>query len=76
MMPATYTATPATVTPDTATPATMTPASTPCLPASTARARRRNLAAEIRSQNTGASQQPRTGAVMVVTPSQPRVPKR
>jgi hypothetical protein len=66
----------ATVTPSTATPATATPAETPRLPAPTARARRRDLAAEIRSQNTGAAQQNRTGAVMVETPGQPRVLKR
>jgi hypothetical protein len=71
MTPATATATLAT-----ATPASTTPAVTPHLPASTARARRRDLAAETRSQNTGASQQPRTGAVMVETPGQRRVPKR
>ena len=76
MTPATATVTPSTATPATTTPATATPAETPRLPAPTARARRRDLAAEMRNQNTGASQQNRTGAVMVEMPGQPRVPKR
>jgi hypothetical protein len=72
MTPATATAMQAT-----ATPASTTPAVTPRLPASTARARRCDLAAEMRSQeNTSAAQQPRTGAVMVETPGQGRDPKR
>jgi hypothetical protein len=72
MTPATATATRAT-----ATPASTTPAVTPHLPASTARARRRDLAAEMRSQeNTSAAQQPMTGAVIVEKPGQGRVPKR
>jgi hypothetical protein len=71
MTPATATAMPAT-----ATQASTTPAETPRLPASTALARRRDLAAEMRSQNTGASQQNRTGAVMVEMPGERRVPKR
>jgi hypothetical protein len=67
----------ATATPATAMPASTMPAVTPRLPASTARARWRDLAAEMRSQeNTSASQQPRTGALMVEKPSQGRVPKR
>ncbi len=65
------------MTPATATSASTTPTVTPRLPASTARARRRDLAAEMRSQeNTSASQQPRMGAVMVETPGQGRVPNR